>query len=112
VAYSALLVWFVGPSLLLTASGVVLFRRNRTLASALVALGFAAVLIGGMTNAFANYLALYHASASAAARVPGWVWTLAGLGSYGGMWIASLGLLWEVLGTRTAVSPSNRWRAP
>jgi hypothetical protein len=112
VTYSALLLWFVGPSVLLTASGVVLFRRTHTLASALVALGFAAVLTGGLANALTNYLATYHSSASIAAAVPGWVWTLAGLGSYGGMWIASLGLLWEVLGARSAVSSNNRWRGP
>lgn len=111
MAYSALLLWFVGPSVLFTASGVVLFRRNRTLTSALVALGFAAVLIGGMANALTNYLAIYHSRAPLAAAVPGWVWTLAGLGSYGGMWIASLGLLWEVLGSRGAASPNDRWRA-
>ena len=104
MAYSALLLWFVGPSLLLTASGVILLRRNRTLASALVALGFAAVFIGGITNALANYAAAYHSSSSLAATVPGWVWAAAGLGSYGGMWIASLGLLWELLGTRGATS--------
>jgi len=112
VAYSALLVWFVGPSLMLTASGVILLRRNRTLASALVALGFAAVFIGGITNAFANYMAAYHSSSSLAAAVPGWVWASAGLGSYGGMWMASLGLLWELLGTRGAASPNNRSTGP
>jgi hypothetical protein len=112
VAYSALLVWFVGPSVLFTASGVVLFRRNRTVASALVALGFIAVLFGGMANALTNYLATYHSSAPLAAAVPGWVWTLAGVGSYGGMWIASLGLLWQVLGTRAAASSDSRWRRP
>ena len=107
MAYSALLIWFVGPSLLLTASGVVLFRRSRTLPSALVALGFTAALIGGLANAFANYLAAYHSSPSLAGAIPGWVWTLAGLGSYGGMWMASLGLFWEVLGARGAASPNN-----
>jgi hypothetical protein len=112
VGYSALLVWFVGPSLLLTTSGVVLFRRHRSAASALVALGFAAVLIGSMTNAFANYLAVYHSSAPFAATLPGWIWTLAGLGSYGGMWVASLGLLWEVSGKRGAVFPNNRRSGP
>lgn len=112
MAYSALLVWFVGPSFLLTASGVVLFRRKRTLASAMVALGFVAVLIGGIANAFANYLAVYHSSSSIAGAVPGWVWALAGLGSYGGMWIASLGLLWQVLGMPGAASPNDRWRGP
>lgn len=112
MAYSALLVWFVGPSVLFTVAGLVIFRRNRTPAAALVALGFATVLIGGIANALTNYLAIYHSAASAAAAVPGWVWTLTGLCSYGGMWIASLGLLWEVLGTRGAASPDNRWRGP
>ena len=110
MAYSAFLVWFVGPSVLLTASGVLLFRRNRTLASALVAIGFVAVLIGGMANALTNYLAIYHSSTSLGA-VPRWIWTLAGLGSYGCMWIASLGLLWEVSGTRRAATPNARCRA-
>lgn len=112
MAYSALLVWFVGPSVLFTVAGVVIFRRNRTPAAALVALGFATVFIGGIGNALTNYLAIYQTAASAAAAVPGWVWTLTGLCSYGGMWIASLGLLWEVLGTRGAASPDNRWRGP
>lgn len=111
MAYAAFLVWFVGPSVVFTAAGVVIFRRNRTPASALVALGFTAVLIGAVANALTNYWAVYH-SASAAAAVPRWVWTLTGLCSYGGMWIASLGLLWEVLGRRGAASPGNRWGGP
>jgi hypothetical protein len=110
VAYAALLVWFVGPSVLLTVSGVLIFRRNRTAASALVAFGFAAVLIGGMANALTNYSAIYRSAASLAAAVPGWVWPLAGFCSYGGLWLASIGLLWEVLGTRRSAATGNRWR--
>ena len=112
MGYAALLVWFVGPSVLLAVSGVLIFRRNRTLASALVALGFAAVLIGGIANALTNYAAIYRSAAPVAAAVPGWLWPLAGLCSYGGMWLGSLGLLWEVLGTRGAAPPGSRWRSP
>lgn len=107
MAYSALLVWFVGPSVLLAVSGVLIFRSNRSFASGLVALGFAAVLIGGVANALANYSAVYR---SVAAAVPGWVWTLAGLCSYGGMWLASLGLLWEVLHKRAAAQAGSQVR--
>ena len=55
VPYSVLLVWLVGPALVLTIFGVVLFRRYRTPPSALVALGFAAVFVSGIVNVMISY---------------------------------------------------------
>jgi hypothetical protein len=117
VPYSVLLVWLIGPWVLATAFGVLLFLRNRTLAAGLVALGFAAAFLSVVADAFANYELSYiyrsrGALAAANANFHGWVWTLARIGGTGGMWVASLSLLWHVLGTRGAASPNNRWRGP
>jgi hypothetical protein len=117
VAYSAVVVWLIGPFLVLTAFGVALFRRDRTLAAALIVLGFAAALIGGIANALATYEMSYvyrssGALAAADVRFHGWVWSLARFGGTGGMWVASLSLLWHLLGARGAPSPNNRWRGP
>ena len=60
VPYSVLLVWLVGPALVLTIFGIVLFRRYRTLPSALVALGFAAVFLSGLVNVIISYECLAH----------------------------------------------------
>jgi len=116
VPYSVLLVWLVGPALVLTAFGILLFRRYRALPSALVALGFAAVFISGIFNALISYdvshiygyssnraLALY------SVQLHGPAWVLARLCGPVGMWVASLSLLWHMFSTRTA-SPDNRWR--
>jgi hypothetical protein len=117
VTYSALLVLLIGPSLVLTVFGILLFKRNRSLASALVALGFGAALISGIANAFASYDVSYvyrtsGALAAADVRFHGWVWNLARFSGIGGMWVASLSLLWHMMGSRGGASPNNRWRGP
>ena len=119
VPYSVLLVWLVGPALVLTVFGVVLFRRYRTLPSALVALGFASVLVSGIFNVSISYDVSHiygyssdRALAAVIVQLHGPAWILARLCGPVGMWLASLSLLWHMFSTRGAASPNNRWRCP
>jgi hypothetical protein len=119
VPYPVLLVWLVGPALVLTIFGVVLFRRYRTLPSALVALGFAAVLVSGIVNVMISYEVSHIygyssnlAAASVYVQLHGALWGLARLCGPLGMWVASLSLLWHMFSTRGTASPNNRWRGP
>jgi hypothetical protein len=102
----------------LTIFGTVLFRRNRTLATALVALGFAATFVSGIANVVVSYkVAQMQANISQRAH-PGFIvyafhsglWTMSRLCGPIGMWMASLSLLWHMLETRRAGSTNNRWR--
>jgi len=118
VSYSVLLVWLIGPALVLAAFGVILFRRERTLASALVALGFSAVVTGGVANALLSYDVSFmyggmdKAVFAVAVQLHGLPWALARLCGPAGMWVASLSLLWQMIDSRGAASPNNRWRGP
>ena len=119
VPYPMLLVWLVGPALVLTIFGVALFRRCRTLASALVMLGFAAVFVSGMFNVMISHEVSHIygyssnlALAAVSVHLYGPAWALARLLGPLGMWTASLSLLWHVFSTRGAASPNNRWRGP
>jgi hypothetical protein len=114
-----LLVWLVGPALVLTIFGVALFRRYRTLPSALVALGFAAVFLSGIVNVMISYDVSHiygyssdRALAVVSVQLHGALWLLARLCGPVGMWVASLSLLWHMFGTRATASPNNRWRGP
>ena len=118
MSYSVLLVWLLGPSLVLTVFGVILFARKRTLATALVALGFGAVVIGGIANALLSYDVAFmyggmdKAVFAVAVQLRGLPWVLARLCGPAGMWVASLSLLWQMIDSRGAASPNNRWRGP
>lgn len=119
VPYPVLLVWLVGPALVLTIFGIVFFRRYRTLASALVALGFAAVLVSGLFNVMISYEVSHIygyssnlAAASVYVQLHGPAWLLARLCGPLGMWVASLSLLWHMFSTRLSASPNSRWRGP
>jgi membrane-bound metal-dependent hydrolase YbcI (DUF457 family) len=119
VPYPMLLVWLVGPAVVLTIFGVALFRRYRTLPSALVALGFAAVFVSGIVNVMISYDVSHiygyssnRALAVVSVQLHGPVWILARLCGPFGMWVASLSLLWHMFSTRGTASPNNRWRGP
>jgi len=116
VPYSVLLVWLVGPALVLTIFGAALFRRYRTLPTVLVALGFAAVFVSGIVNVMISYDVSHiygyssdHALAVVVVQLHGPLWILARLCGPLGMWVGSLSLLWHMFGTRGATSPDGRW---
>ena len=115
VPYSVLLVWLVGPALLLTIFGIALFRRYRTLPSALVALGFAAVFLSGIVNVMISYDVSHiygysssHELAVVSVQLHGPLWILARLCGPLGMWMASLSLLWHMFSTRGVAFSDNR----
>jgi hypothetical protein len=119
VLYPMLLAWLVGPALILTIFGVALFKRYRTLPSAFVALGFAAVFISGIVNVMISYDVSHiygyssdRALAVVSVQLHGPLWILARLCGPVGMWVASLSLLWHMFSTGGAASPNNRWRGP
>jgi hypothetical protein len=96
------------PDLALAIVGVVLFKRERSLATALVALGFGVVTA---SHVLGTLLGLDWADALAIIRLHGWVlkfnyWTV-----IASRWVAVGGLLWHTLQVNTA-SPNNRWRGP
>ena len=118
MSYSVLLVWLLGPALVLAVFGIILFTRKRTFASALVALGFGAVVIGGIANALLSYDVSFmyggmdRAVFAVAVQLHGLSWALTRLCGPAGMWVASLSLLWQVLDSWGTASPNNRWRGP
>lgn len=111
VPYSVLLVWLVGPALVLTIFGVALYRRYRTVPAALVALGFAAVFVSGMINVMISYDVAHIygyssnvALAAVSVQLHGPLWVLARLFGPLGMWLASLSLLWHIFSAPRATS--------
>jgi hypothetical protein len=114
IPYSVLLVWLVGPALVLTIFGVLRFRRYRTVPSALVALGFAAVFVSGIVNVMISYDVSHiygyssdRALVAVSVQLHGPLWVLARLCGPLGMWVASLSLLWQMFSTRSAASPGG-----
>ena len=108
----ALLILLLGPSLLLSVYGVLLFLRNRSGAAALAALGFTVVFLSGAANSYASYKvsSIYNASGALAASeitFRGWIWDVARYGRVAGLWAASLGLLWHLLRAPSA-SPNTQ----
>ena len=104
------------PYLALAAVGVILFRRERTLVTALIALGFATVAASHVLAAFVSYEFSYAyksggTAALAVGRFPGWVYSATYWGNIVGPWVAAASLLWHTMWRATA-SPNNRWRGP
>jgi hypothetical protein len=112
VSYFSLQNWLMGPWLILSVCGVLLFRRSRTPALALMVIGFAVALLAGVAQFVSNYglSRLYqNGSMTAAAVKPyGLALLFALYGRPGGALVGALGLLWHVCGA----SPNNRWRGP
>jgi hypothetical protein len=95
-------VLITAPDLALAIIGLLLFRRERTVATTLVALGFTAVV--------ASYV-LEWADMAAITRFQPWVFALRYWALIAGRFVGVAGLLWHTLRVTTA-SPNNRWRGP
>ena len=104
--------WLMGPWLILAVCGVILFRRYRTPALALMVIGFTLALLAGLAQVVAYYEVsrLYQTGSLTTANVKpyGFTLVLALYGRLGAPLIGAVGLLWHVLGA----SPNNRWRGP
>jgi hypothetical protein len=92
------------PCAVLSAAGVLLWRRWRSTATAMIALGFAATLLGLASSLFATYRTqaiLAHLTTAPQAQqdtffvVAHYRYPLATLGLLG-MWAAAVGTLWHV----------------
>lgn len=108
MSYVALyVVLLIVPYIALAAVGIILFKRHRTVATALVALGFGAVALSHVAGAFFSFEFSYiYGSrgnlAGAVGKFHGWVWTTTYWANTLGIWVASMCLLWHTLrkGTR------------
>ena len=97
-----------GPYIILAAAGCALFWRYRTLATALVALGFIVYVVGQIAGSFvgADVTRTYNSHGevtSVIANFHGWAWSLSRYAGTVGMWAAAAGailhLLWSRRGT-------------
>jgi hypothetical protein len=117
VAYVALHVFLhTVPYIALAALGIVLFKRHHTVATALVALGFGAVAVSNVAGAlvsseFSYIYSLHGDLAGAVGRFHGWVWTTTYWSGTIGIWVASMSLLWHVLGGRQGGESPNKRRS-
>ena len=107
--------WLMGPWLILSVCGVILFRRDRTPGSTLMLIGFTVALVAGIAQfvAYYEFSRRYQTTGSltAADLMPyRSALVFARYGGPGGPLIGAVGLLWHVLSH--SASPNNRWRGP
>ena len=102
--YALGLVELVGPYVLLLALGIVLLRRHRTTATALVTVGFAAVVLSLGASWFISFQSTTtQAQGGLAVRfgeIQRLISTIAGYAGTIGMWSGAIGLLWHGLMAR------------
>jgi hypothetical protein len=114
VSYFSQQDWLMGPWLILAVCGVILFRRHRSPASAVMVIGFTVALLAGIAQfvTYYEFSRLYQASGSLTAadvKPYGFTFVLALYGRLGGPLVGAAGLLWHVLGA----SPNNQvWTPP
>jgi hypothetical protein len=113
VSYTAILLFTEGPCVVLAILGIALFKRHRTIATGLIALGFVAVAITQLLSIYGPYAAkqIYRSGGMSAALNSawfGWIPIVTLWAGAGGMWFGSLGLLWHTLGKPSSASPNNR----
>jgi hypothetical protein len=96
VAYIAHVLVIVVPFVVLAAVGIILVWKHRTIATALVALGFSSVALSHIAG---TVVGLYEFSGAgdfaAAANRVGWTLPVTHWGIVVGIWVGSLSLLWH-----------------
>lgn len=100
--YAEFLIIYTGPYVILAAMGIILFWRLRTIATALLALGFLVYVVGQVSSLFirADISKTYNAHGDVTSVVEsfhGWAWTLSRYAGTAGMWIAAVGATMYVL---------------
>lgn len=98
LAYAQFFLIHSGPYVILAAVGIIAFWRQRTLPTALLALGFLAYVVGQVASLLvsADTLRTYDshgAVTSVVANFHGWAWTLSRYAGTVGMWVAALGAM-------------------
>ena len=104
------------PYLALAVVGVILFIRERTIATALVALGFGALTVSHVFVELVSFDYSHFSEARGAVvdpvpEFPGWFYTMTYWLNTFSPWVAATGLLWHTL-RKVPASPNNRWRGP
>src|ERR1700720_1597078 len=112
VSYAAILVFTEGPCVVLAVLGIALFKRHRTIATGLIALGFLVVAITQLLSIYGPYAStqIYRSGGMSAALHSawfGWIPSVTLWAGACGMWLGSLGLLWHTLRKPPGASPNN-----
>src|ERR1700761_3469713 len=87
----------IGPIAALAAVGIVLVLRSRTLATALVALGFGSAALSHITSALVGYFSFSPCDFVASAQRSAELLHVRYWGAILGLWCGSLVLLWHTL---------------
>lgn len=100
--YAQFFVVHTGPYVILAAVGCAAFWRHRTMATALIALGFLAYVAGQLGSSFvtADVTRTYNSHGQVTSVVTsfhGWAWTLTRYAGTVGMWVAAVGAALHVL---------------
>jgi len=100
--YAEFFLIHTGPYVILALLGCVAFWRHRTIATALIALGFLAYIAGQVAGSFvtADVTKTYNAHGEVTSVVTnfhGWAWTLSRYAGTVGMWVAAAGATLHVL---------------
>lgn len=109
--YTVILAAHLGPPVALAVLGIYLLRKHPSVPAALVAIGFALVVAGGvaaMTESFEISRSVY-ANGSLVAAVgtmnhSGFQGLIAHYGQLFGLWIGTVGLVWQILGARATMA--------
>ena len=94
-----------GPYVILAALACAAYWRHRTLATALIALGFLAYVAGQVASSLvtADITKTYNSHGEVTAVVTsfhGWAWNLSRYAGTVGMWVAAVGAMLHVLQSR------------
>jgi hypothetical protein len=100
--YAQFFLVHTGPYVILAAVGIGAFWRHRTLATALLALGFLAYVVGQVASSFvsADVSRTYDTHGvvtSVVTNFHGWAWTLSRYAGTAGMWVAAVGATMHLL---------------
>jgi hypothetical protein len=98
VAYIVHTLAIIVPFVALAAAGIALVRQHRTIATALIALGFCSVALSHIVSTLVGFYVFsgQRNFADAANRV-GWTLPATHWGTVVGIWVGSLSLLWHTL---------------
>jgi uncharacterized membrane protein AbrB (regulator of aidB expression) len=107
VLYAQFFIIHTGPYVILAVLGIVAFWRDRSIGTALFALGFVAYVVGQVAGSFvsADVSKTYNSHGEVTSVVEsfsGWAWTLSRYAGLVGMWVAAAGAAMHVLRIRRA----------
>lgn len=98
MAYMVHALVIIVPFVALAAVGIALVRQHRTIATALIALGFCSVALSHIASTLVGFYAFSgHGNFADVANRVGWTLPVTHWGTVVGIWVGSLSLLWHTL---------------